>query len=756
MVKKSMGFDLGDIENYFHCSVGEKERSPIGVIRLRTPMPEKTLASGIAGAGVGKSVGGKTVLPVARNPLLSAAGNALAGRTLMADLYTTPPPPPPKAPTYGVCVYDTQTVLVGEQATLEAHLGTFKDGYPPFQTVVQKDTPPPVEAPKGMGDTPMPMAAPMPMAPATKTEPAGNKGFTTNPTYLSLDPTLRRVVLSMLAERGGEPMLVMAEKFDNTAYPRAGVKKEYAPIAKALDPVLTRTEHVGANLVSFTPRQLVANLRLYANSDSDARVIALDKLTPSLGEALPLLSFLLQATIDFRNYADPNYVPPVEGSTPGVGPPGVLISGGPSSGAPGAGGPPRPVGPPPGVGGPPPGFGGPPPVGMQPGFGPPPGIGPMPRPMGEGPGPGGPMDPNQPNRPGLPPSFVSLRLIDQSVLIGIEFNWPEETYSKLLAPRLLGVVNQLKGKAAVYAGTETWHALGRAVKQYVAERKEYPPGTVPVNRPNDQDARFGVSYPPAQRASFFVDLLPALGRGGLRQAMDPALGWLSDRNAPQAGSWVPELLVTYYPQSAWRATSPLAPDFTFGGTNFVAVAGVGHNAPRYDPKSPTDAKKVGITGYDWGSKVGEVTDGPENTIYLLQVPPSSPRPWAAGGGATVVGLDPKDPMAAFKHTRPDGKQGTYAVMGDGSVRWLPADINPQSMLDMATRAGGEKLPDLDEVAPRVLPAGAKAELKAAAPTREAPKSDAPVTDPPAATAKTDTTSAAPTPREKADPPAKKE
>jgi len=307
----------------------------------------------------------------------------------------------------------------------------------------------------------------------------------------------------------------------------------------------------------------------------------------------------------------------------------------------------------------------------------------------------------------------------------VDVTWPDEVYYRLLGPRFSGYVNQLKGKAAVYAGTETWHALGRAVKQYGSERKELPPGTIAVMRPDDHDKRLGVAYPPAQRASFFVELLPALGRGGIRQLIDPAQGWLHSSNAAQAGNWVPELLVSYYPQSAWRATSPLAPDFTFGGTNFVAVAGVGLDAPRFDPK--VNAKDVGVTGYDWGSKLDQITDGPENTIYLLQTPPGAPRPWAAGGGATVVGLDQKNPMAAFKHTRPDGKQGTYAVMADGTVRWLPADIDPKTMLAMATRAGGEKLPDLDTVAPRVLPAGAKAELTATAPP--APKSDTPVTTP---------------------------
>jgi hypothetical protein len=348
--------------------------------------------------------------------------------------------------------------------------------------------------------------------------------------------------------------------------------------------------------------------------------------------------------------------------------------------------------------------------------------------------PGMPTDPNQPAQPS---SHLSLRLIDEVVAVRVELNWPDDTYSRLLGPRLLSFVNQVKGKAAVYAGTETWHALARAVRQYTAERKEFPAGTVPVARESDQDTRIGVAYPPAQRASFFVELLPALGRAGLRQSIDPAQGWLADRNVPVAGSWVPELLVTYYPQSAWRATSPLAPDFTFGGTNFVAVAGVGHDAPRLDPKKPSDAKRAGITGYDWGSKLEEVSDGPENTIYLLQTPPGAPRPWAAGGGATVVGLDPANPMAAFKHKRPDGKEGTYAVMGDGTVRWLPADIDAKTFLGMATRAGGESLPNLDEVAPRVEPGKGKSELKSGAVAAQPPA-------PPVAPAATSTPPATPT------------
>src|SRR5262249_14735379 len=153
--------------------------------------------------------------------------------------------------------------------------------------------------------------------------------------------------------------------------------------------------------------------------------------------------------------------------------------------------------------------------------------------------------------------------------------------------------------------------------------------------------------------------------------------------------------------SSWRAASPFATARVFGGTDFVAISGVGADAARYDPvRNPEHKKLAGITGYDWESKVADVTDGLSNTIYLRQVAPGFPRPWIAGGGATVMGLDRDDPLGPFVADHPDGrggkKRGTYAIMGDGVVRWIPADIDRETLLAMATRAGGEKIENLDK------------------------------------------------------------
>jgi hypothetical protein len=337
----------------------------------------------------------------------------------------------------------------------------------------------------------------------------------------------------------------------------------------------------------------------------------------------------------------------------------------------------------------------------------------------------------QPVRPAVQVSHVDLRMVDNVLTLTVDVSWPDHVYRRIVAPRMVGVLNQVKGKMAVYAGSHTWHTLAGAVVKYVEKNKQFPRGTIDRQASGE---RMGFPHPPAERISFFAELLPFLGRGQTAAAIDRDLPWFGERtrttttpgavdpmtgyqyppttkteviatNAPAAESWVPELLVPYYQPTAWRASSPLSPERTFGGTNFVALAGVGRDAARYDPANPAHQKLVGISGYDWGSKVEEVTDGRANTIFLIQVPPAFSRPWMAGGGATVMGLNPADPMADFAFDHPDGrggkKRGTYAIMGDGAVRWIPADIDPKVFLALATRAGGEKLPDLDTVAPKV-------------------------------------------------------
>jgi len=729
---------VSNVEKYFHCIVGEKDRAPIGLLKWKDPVAEKEFA--IVGAGQPKDVNKYKLIPVNGNPFISAVSQSLSGRSLFADVYATGISAPAKPISYAVCIYDTQHLFVGEAAALEKFLGGLKNGYPEFQTVFQKVESPVPSAPT----TPMPMGGPgtavgmlplpgglppttpPPATPAPPTTPpaaGGNKTYTSNPSYLSVTADLKRLLNVMEDEPGGAPIIAMAEKFDSPVYPRSGVKRDYAGIAMLLDPVLDRTAYVGLNLNNFTTRQCSMTVRLIGKSAEAAKQIALEQLTPALNDGTPILSLLLDTQFVLKNYADPNAMIPGGTNTPG-GNNGPLAPPPPGAGGNSGSAPPPPM-PPPGVGGssggPPPGLprGGPGPMGpggaagSAPGLPPPPGGNPG-APIGSpgsggpgappmfpgagGPGfPGAPMMP--PTNPANPESPIELRLVDSTVTLTVTINWTDEVYGRFVVPRVFGFANQVKGKTSVYARGSSGGGLSAAVQAYVKANDRFPAATIP--RPPADSSRLGLNYPPMQRLSFFAELLPFVGRANLSQTLVPGAAWFDPANSSAVDSWVPEFLVPYYDQSAWRASSTLAPDRVLGGTNFVAIAGVGRDAARYDPQNPATAKAIGLSGYDWGAKVADVTDGLANTIFLLQTPPQMNRPWAAGGGATALGLNPEDPIADFKHQRPDGQWGTYAIMGDGAVRWIPANIKPADLLALATRAGGEKLSGaLDAIAPR--------------------------------------------------------
>ena len=190
--------------------------------------------------------------------------------------------------------------------------------------------------------------------------------------------------------------------------------------------------------------------------------------------------------------------------------------------------------------------------------------------------------------------------------------------------------------------------------------------------------------------------------------IDPTMAWYKDSNLAAAEAWVPELLVADYSPSAWRATSEQVADGrSVGATNFVGVAGLGLDAARYNPANADEAKKAGLLGYDAGAKFDDVTDGLSNTMFLIQVPPTYQRPWMAGGGATLMGVDDRgtDPARPFMVKRSDGSRGTMVLMGDGSVRYVKEGVDPAVFRAMATRAGGEKVADLDTAAPILPPPG---------------------------------------------------
>jgi len=673
LFQDSFGFEPERVATYYHAYVGA-QRLPFGILRLAEPETIPTLAQGIKGLEEQVVIQGRPLFAVRSNPFMLAAANTLSFRSLFGPLFDKMPPLAnlPANRRWGVCLYDTQHILLGDHELLARYLSELTPrGLPKFRSEVAE-----------------------------------------NPMYQTIDPQLKRLLKALGAEDATPPLVLYAEQTVGTAFSPLELKGPYQAANVLLEPFQDKTRYVGLRITTVSTRQLTGAVRIVFRSDAAAVETLRDVYAPALALATPLLSKTLESRVEFRNLAmggtGPGGAPNYPFPTPPGGfpmPPGGLVP--PPGAPPGVGAP----GVPPGVGAPgvPPGVGAP---GVPPGGTAPPDE----AAPGEGAGvpPGYPgLPPGYPGLPGQPPaaggdkkpeSLLQLSISDADILLSFDLRWSDEIYRQLIAPPLFATLNATKGKMAVYAAEVPMQGLSEVVQRLAAQRKAFPAGTV---LPRTSEAsRYGLTRPPRSRVSFFYELLPLLGHNEVASQIDPQLPWYDEKNLSAAEVWLPQVLCPWYPTSEWRASSPLVPDGRLvGATHFVAIAGVGLDAARYDPKNPEFARKVGITGYDWGSTIEEITDGLDKTIYLMQTAPGLSQPWLAGGGATVRGLNETDPLDGFRHTfgTPDGKPGTFALMANGDIRFIPADIDKKVLLAMATRAGGEPLPDLDRHAPLIYP-----------------------------------------------------
>jgi len=119
-------------------------------------------------------------------------------------------------------------------------------------------------------------------------------------------------------------------------------------------------------------------------------------------------------------------------------------------------------------------------------------------------------------------------------------------------------------------------------------------------------------------------------------------------------------------------------------TAFVAVTGP--ETAWFDPK---------------GTRLRDVTDGPEDTIVLLEVPNSGihwmePRDftWEDVAARMKPGAEPSlFTRRVVEQTFLTRKEisGTHAVLADGGVIFLPANITPEQLRALITANGGEEI-----------------------------------------------------------------
>lgn len=241
--------------------------------------------------------------------------------------------------------------------------------------------------------------------------------------------------------------------------------------------------------------------------------------------------------------------------------------------------------------------------------------------------------------------------------------------------------------------------ISKSIMGYVNDKKAFPRGTAEEATNNK---KFGLKMAPDKRVGWIVELLPYFSNGdyaSFAKLVDKGKSWSDPKNHQVARMFIPDLLYA----TPVEGVSVSSDTNQLGITNFIGVSGVGFASGEY----PADNKKSGIFGYERITKIEDIKDGPANTIALLLIKQNKNHPWIAGGGASIAGIsEGPDALAPFlvleKTNRNKEKEFTgIAIMADGKIREISSKISPEIFRAMCTIDGGEKIDNLDALAPIV-------------------------------------------------------
>jgi len=193
------------------------------------------------------------------------------------------------------------------------------------------------------------------------------------------------------------------------------------------------------------------------------------------------------------------------------------------------------------------------------------------------------------------------------------------------------------------------HQLAVALENYREVHGAYPPA---------------VTYGPDGKAmhGWGVNLLPFIEEAPLYREYDPTKPWDHPDNAKVVGTYIEQF-------------------------ECPSAGGLG------GPENSTHYRLVVCPGSvirpRHGGKREDITDRPYQTILVVEC--VEPVPWASPQAVVDLTRGINRPGgASSKHER-----GVFAGMADGSVRWLPEDIDHMTLMALCTANGGETIDESD-------------------------------------------------------------
>jgi prepilin-type processing-associated H-X9-DG protein len=235
--------------------------------------------------------------------------------------------------------------------------------------------------------------------------------------------------------------------------------------------------------------------------------------------------------------------------------------------------------------------------------------------------------------------------------------------SATLVALLLPAVQSARAAARRTQSKNNLKQIGLALHNYHDTHKSFPQGTHP-NKDLEVE----------KRLSWIADILPFLDQAALHNQIEFNKAWDDAANH------------NFMQLRIQTLQNPGIPDTgsKHAVTHYVGLAGLGKEGPTL----PVTHKRAGMFGFNRVTRMRDIRDGTSNSIAVSEAGKNF-GPWGQGGKSTIRPLTKKPYINGPDGIGGPSPGGCNMLFGDGSVRFISQNIDPDLLERLTTINGGE-------------------------------------------------------------------